>query len=79
MPSELTGDFLPRVAGIDPQTELARILATRPQFILRRSDTPARANPAVYAQLDQALAADYALWRTYPGVLVYRLTEGRAR
>ena len=80
LPSELTGVLLPGVAGVNPQAEVARILAGRPAFIVRRNPPPAvlgSYNPAVYALLDATLAAHYGLWRRYPGVWVYRLTAGR--
>ncbi|GLR66778.1 hypothetical protein GCM10010909_14580 [Acidocella aquatica] len=76
LPSELVGRSLPRVAGVDAGAEVARILAGNPQFIVCRAPAPANpavVNPAVYAQLQQALAARYRLWRTYPGVVVYKL------
>ena len=76
LPSELFGRLLPGVAGIDATAEVARILATDPTFIIRRSNPPtdpAVINPAVYGETDQALTAGYALWRSYPGVLVYRV------
>ncbi len=38
LPSELIGHLLPRVAGVDAGAEVARILAKKPDFILRRSD-----------------------------------------
>ncbi len=83
LPSELTGMSLPAVAGVNPQAEVAGILAARPVFIVRRHPQPrARGsyNPAVYALLNADLAAHYRLWRRYPGVWVYRLkklTSGR--
>jgi 4-amino-4-deoxy-L-arabinose transferase-like glycosyltransferase len=75
LPSVLTGVFLPRVAGVDAAAEVARILAQRPDFIIRRdyAPDPARTNAAVYALMDQALAQYYSVWRRYPGVAVYRL------
>jgi 4-amino-4-deoxy-L-arabinose transferase-like glycosyltransferase len=76
LPSELTGVLLPGVAGVNAQAEVARILATRPQFIIRRSDPstdPAVINPAIYAELNTALATGYRPWRQYPGVDVYEL------
>jgi 4-amino-4-deoxy-L-arabinose transferase-like glycosyltransferase len=74
LPSELTKNFLPRIAGVDAPAEMARILATNPVFIIRLSHTdPAAINPVVYAELDQALTARYHLWRRYEGVAVYRL------
>jgi 4-amino-4-deoxy-L-arabinose transferase-like glycosyltransferase len=73
LPSELTGTFLPRIAGVNALAEVARILAAQPVFIICRSPAPGGINPAVYAELDQALAAHYQLWRQYPGVAVYKL------
>jgi hypothetical protein len=76
LPSELTGRFMPSVAGVDAPAETARILATTPQFIVRRSPAPtapATINPRIYALADAALAAHYALWRHYPGIEVYKL------
>jgi hypothetical protein len=72
LPSELIGLTLPKVAGVDPVAEVARILATRPEFIARRDPAPANMDAAVYREVDAALAARYALWRRYPGVLVYK-------
>jgi hypothetical protein len=73
--SVLTRVLLPRVAGVDAPAEVARILAGKPQFIVRRAPAPndALVNPVVYAELDTALARDYALWRSYPGMSVYKL------
>jgi 4-amino-4-deoxy-L-arabinose transferase-like glycosyltransferase len=76
LPSELIGNSLPQVAGVNAAAEVARILATKPQFILRRSDEPtdpSTINPAIYAQTDAVLAAQYQLWRRYHGISVYRL------
>jgi hypothetical protein len=76
LPSELTGVLLPGVAGVNAQAEVARILATRPQFIIRRSDPstdPTVINPAIYAELNTALAKGYRPWRQYKGVDVYEL------
>ena len=73
LPSELIGRSLPRVAGDDPVAEVGRILAGAPTFIVRRSapeTNPATINPAVYAEMNAAIAAHYHLWRRYPGVLV---------
>jgi hypothetical protein len=72
LPSELIGLTLPKVAGVDPVAEVARILATRPEYIVRRDPAPANMNAAVYAEVDAALAARYALWRRYPGFEVYK-------
>ncbi len=75
LPSELIGRTMPRVAGDDPVTEVQRILNSAPEFIVRLSQpvtNPAIINPAVYAEVDAAIAAHYRLWRRYPGVLVYQ-------
>lgn len=75
LPSELIGRSLPRVVGNDPVTEVARILGTAPDFIARRSDpetNPAIINPAVYAEMDAAIAAHYRLWQSYPGIDVFQ-------
>ena len=73
LPSVLTRVLLPRVAGVDAPAEVARILAGKPQFIVRRTPAPSNdlANPAVYGELDATLARDYAPWRSYPGMTVY--------
>ena len=66
---------MPRVAGDDPVTEVQRILNSAPEFIVRLSapvTNPAIINPAVYAEVNAAIAAHYRLWRRYPGILVYQ-------
>ena len=75
LPSELTGLTLPQVAGVEPVREVTRILALRPQYIVRRAPPPGPdvGNPAVYALLDAALAAHYALVQSWPGAKLYRL------
>jgi 4-amino-4-deoxy-L-arabinose transferase-like glycosyltransferase len=72
LPSVLTGTLLPRVAGIDAVAEVNRILATRPQFIIKRTPPPALP-PPVYGVVDQALAAHYHLWRHFTVTDVYQL------
>jgi 4-amino-4-deoxy-L-arabinose transferase-like glycosyltransferase len=75
LPSELIGRTMPRVAGADPVTEVQRILNSAPEFIVRLSQPvtdPAIINPTVYAEVDEAIAAHYQLWRRYPGILVYQ-------
>lgn len=74
-PSELTGLALAPVAGVDPVKEVARILATNPEFIVVNSwrRDMAGNNPAVYAELYAALAAHYTLWEKFPGNHVYKL------
>jgi hypothetical protein len=75
LPSELTGQSLPDVAGVDPLAEVRRILSTSPEFILRRDPPPApgpsAGNPPVYAALNAVLAAHYRLIRRWPGVALY--------
>jgi 4-amino-4-deoxy-L-arabinose transferase-like glycosyltransferase len=75
LPSELTGLTLPQVAGVDPVAEITRILATAPQYIVRRERPPGPdvGNPAVYATLDADLAARYTLVQSWPGAALYRL------
>ncbi len=72
LPSELRGTFLPTVAGVDAQAEVARILATRPAYIVTRVPPQPGGNPAIYAELDQALATAYAPWRSFYGTEIYR-------
>jgi hypothetical protein len=77
LPSVLTTDFLAGVAGVDAPAEVARILSTRPLFIIRRvrpvvSQNPS--NPAVYAEVAAALAARYRLVSVDDGTATYRLT-----
>jgi len=77
-PSVLTTGFLAQVAGVDASAELARILAARPLFIIRRVHpvvSQNASNQAVYAALNQALADHYQLWRTDSGTEIYRLTN----
>jgi hypothetical protein len=81
LPSELTGLTLPQVAGVAPVAEVARILASAPQYVVRREPPPGPdvGNAEVYAELDAALAAHYALVQTWPGAALYRLDEKEAR
>jgi hypothetical protein len=71
LPSVLTGPLLPAVAGVDPLTELNRILATAPGFIARRAD-PQNENEAMLAQLDRTLAANYQAFGTYGDIALYQ-------
>ncbi len=75
LPSELMGLTLPQVAGVNPVTEVQRILATQPQYIVRREPPPGpdTGNPAVYVLLNNALAANYTLVQNWPGAALYRL------
>ena len=68
-PSELVGNSLASVAGVNPVAEVGRILAEKPQYIVRHSwprDTK-NTNELVYAEMDEALAAHYSLWRRING------------
>jgi 4-amino-4-deoxy-L-arabinose transferase-like glycosyltransferase len=77
LPSELTGNFLAPVVGINSVAEVGRILAADPLFIVRarHPNNPADVNPAVYNEVAAVLAAKYQLWRSYKDVNVdvYRL------
>ena len=75
LPSELIGNSLAQVAGVDPVLEVGRILATRPEYILRHSwpRDPAKTNAAVYSEMDAALAAHYMLWQHVQGIDIYKL------
>ncbi len=74
LPSELTGLTLPQVAGVQPVAEVRRILATQPQYIVRRAPPPGPdvGSPPVYAVLDEALAAHYTLVQDWPGAALYK-------
>ncbi len=75
-PSVLTRCQLARVAKVPAMHEIARILATNPEFIIRSRfpyQDPSIVNLRVYAAVDRALAARYQLWRTYDDAVVYRL------
>lgn len=74
-PSELVGNSLAKVAGVDPVQEVRRILATRPEYIVRHSwpPNPALTNAGVYLEMDHALATNYALWAHTGGVDIYKL------
>ncbi len=75
LPSELTGLTLPQVAGVEPVTEVTRILSLQPQYIVRRAPPPGpdTGNPKVYTVLDAALAGHYTLVRIWPGASLYQL------
>jgi 4-amino-4-deoxy-L-arabinose transferase-like glycosyltransferase len=75
LPSELTARFLPRVAGIEPMAEVARIFGTEPEFVVRRDGRVTNADAAVYALADRELAAKYRLWRRLPDMRIYRLAK----
>jgi hypothetical protein len=75
-PSVLTRCQLARVAKVPAMHEIARILATNPEFIVRSRfpyQDPAIVNLRVYAAVDRSLAARYQLWRVYDDAVVYRL------
>ncbi len=75
-PSVLTRCQLARVAKAPAMHEIARILATNPEFIIRSRypyQDPAIVNLRVYAAVNRTLAARYQVWRTYDDAVVYRL------
>jgi 4-amino-4-deoxy-L-arabinose transferase-like glycosyltransferase len=76
-PSFLLSRLLSYTVNIDPQAELARIMAERPLFVIRRrfpgTQSPETRNVAVYAKMAADLAADYTVWRVYDTMVVYRL------
>lgn len=73
LPSILTRGRLAPVAGVDANREVARILATRPEFIVvRRPSGEPAGDPGVYAELNAALAASYRLEAAFPDALLYR-------
>jgi 4-amino-4-deoxy-L-arabinose transferase-like glycosyltransferase len=76
-PSVLTRCQLARVAKVPAMHEIARILATNPEFIIRSRypyQDPAVVNLRVYAAVNRTLAARYQVWRTYDDAVVYRLS-----
>jgi 4-amino-4-deoxy-L-arabinose transferase-like glycosyltransferase len=75
LPSVIAGNRLAEVAQINQTSELARILATHPQMIVRRDPPPGPdwANEAVAAQLTAALTAHYRLAARAPGAAFYLL------
>lgn len=48
-----------KAVGVDPETEVARILATRPEIIVTRKVRPGRQLPQIQAMLSAALQRDY--------------------
>ncbi len=66
MPSQLTGRFS-AVTGIDAEAELARILATRPRFIVLDSGHWGHVQPAAQAMLTRVLEQDYLQYAQMPG------------
>jgi hypothetical protein len=73
LPSVLTQCFLPGVAGVNPTREVGRILAANPDYIIRKRTAPATQDSTVYAELNEDLAARYALWRGFGDADVYKL------
>ncbi len=57
--AHLTDPYQQIVAGTDGPVEVARILATSPVFIVRDTALAENEEPAVRAELDRALAAQY--------------------
>ncbi len=66
LPTQLTGHFA-RVTGIDPEAELARILATRPRFLVLDSGRWGQVAPAAQAMVTQVLEQDYEQYAQLPG------------
>ena len=66
MPSQLTGRFA-AVTGIDAAAELARILATRPRFIVLDSGHWGHVQPAAQAMVTRVLEQDYVQHGQMPG------------
>lgn len=66
LPSQLTGRFA-GVTGQDPEAEVARILATRPRFVVLDSGRWGQVRPAVQALVTGVLERDYAPFRQMPG------------
>jgi 4-amino-4-deoxy-L-arabinose transferase-like glycosyltransferase len=80
-PSVLTRCQLARVAKVPAMHEIARILATNPEFIIRSRfpyQDPTIVNLRVYAAVDRTLAARYQVWRVYDDAVVYRLSTPNA-
>jgi 4-amino-4-deoxy-L-arabinose transferase-like glycosyltransferase len=76
LPSVLTTRFLAHVAGVDANAEVSRILETRPEFIIRSLFPPTNnliTDRSVYAEMNQALAKNYVLWRTYNDAVIFRI------
>ncbi|GAB0112959.1 hypothetical protein AcidC75_04840 [Acidisoma sp. C75] len=75
-PSFLQSRLLSHMIGIDPLAELARIMARRPLFVIRRTNPDDRSaatrNLAVYRQMQADLAAGYTLWKRYDTMVVWR-------
>jgi hypothetical protein len=77
LPSVLTKTLLPGVAGVDPLAEVARIMRTKPLFVICSRPSPLEpklANAAVYAEMANELAAHYQLWAVYGDAKVFRRT-----
>ncbi len=76
-PSILLSRLLSYTVDIDPVTELDRIMAEHPLFVIRRRhpgyQSPVTRNVAVYARMEADLAAHYTVWRVYDDLVVYRL------
>jgi 4-amino-4-deoxy-L-arabinose transferase-like glycosyltransferase len=74
-PAFVTTCFLARVAALQPQDELRRILSEPPQFVVvgRGPVTELPVDPAVYADMRNALAIRYLAWKHYDDATVYQL------
>ena len=75
-PSFLLSRLLSYTVNIDPLAELDRIMAEKPLFVIRRTNpddqSPQTRNLAVYAKMAADLSANYAVWRSYDSMIVYR-------
>jgi hypothetical protein len=63
-PAQLTGSTFTQVAGIDADAEVARIMATRPRFVVVDRGWWPRMRPSAAAIIAEALERDYAITAT---------------
>jgi len=70
LPVWLNNDLAP-MAGIDPPTELERIMALQPRYVVLTEES--LRDPPFMAHLQRYLTADYTLERTIQGIMLYRL------
>jgi len=77
-PAHLTGAF-GDLAGVNMDAEVARVLATRPRFIVQSVAYWGGVRPAAAALIEAALAADYEPMANFRGdvgpVVIHRLRE----
>ncbi|MCB5944961.1 glycosyltransferase family 39 protein [Acidocella sp. KAb 2-4] len=74
-PAFVTTCILSHIAKVQPQSELRHILSKLPQFIVmgRKPVTDLPVDPAVYADMRNALTARYVTWKHYGDATVYQL------